>query len=64
MALATNNDFANRELSVEELDRIAAGVGLRGPGPIISPPSPHWAIPPHGPSPIWFGGPVASLELL
>jgi hypothetical protein len=52
MTLLAHDDFSTSELSIEQLDAIAAGVGLLGPGPIISPPPPHWAIP-HTPSPIW-----------
>jgi hypothetical protein len=54
MTLPANDDFSASELSIEQLDAIAAGVGLLGPGPIISPPPPHWAIP-HLPSQVWAG---------
>jgi hypothetical protein len=56
-----NDDFSNRELSIEQLEAIAAGVSLLGPGPIISPPPPHWVFL-HAPSPIWAEG-SASLTI-
>jgi len=63
MRPSTNDDFANRELSIDELETVAAGVGLHGPGPIIPPLPPHFVWPHPHPSPIWFGVPVLSFKL-
>jgi hypothetical protein len=58
MPLLANDDFPNRDLSIDELEAIAAGVGLRGPGPIISPLPPHLPHWPPAPSQIWARGSV------
>lgn len=50
MTLATNDDFSNRELSIGELEAIAAGRGFPLPGPHLPP---HF--PPPAPTPIWSG---------
>lgn len=55
MALSTNDDFSNRELSIEALDAIAAGRGFPLPEPHL-PPHLHW---PTALSPIWSGGSVS-----
>jgi hypothetical protein len=61
MTLPTNDDFAKRELSIGELEAIAAGRGFPLPEPHLPP---HF--PPLAPSPIWAGssiGLVASFKL-
>ena len=47
--LATQDDSANRRLSIQELDAIAAGMGFPRLPPHLPP---HF---PHAPSPLWSG---------
>jgi len=60
MALPANDDFANRELSIDELAAIAGGRGFPLPEPHLPP---HWPRP--IPRPFWAGtvGSVISAEL-
>lgn len=57
MTHPTNDDLANRELTIGEIEAIAAGRGFPLPEPHL-PPHLHW---PPAPSPIWAGGSVGSV---
>jgi hypothetical protein len=56
MTLPANNDFANRELSIEELETIAAGVFLMSGAPNSINGSLRVQNQPPLPPRIWMGG--------